>query len=263
MRKTLFTVVEVMVFLLFISHFNVFAQGRGQQMTRPMSGIRGIVQILEDTDYPLTEDQIKSIRETIRTRGMWAGIADILTPEQVQALEAARQERAHLREERQENMRNTRQERMIAQFTRILENAGYPLSEDQITQLKAIEPGTRIGTALVDILTDEQQAALLDTRRQTLNRGRERLVPRPGMRGRGMNRQGNFGGLGGDVQGETTGADEGGAAKETAVDAQPAFVTAINQNYPNPFNPSTTIEYTLAEPGNVRLDIFKDRKSVV
>lgn len=30
----------------------------------------------------------------------------------------------------------------------------------------------------------------------------------------------------------------------------------INQNYPNPFNPSTTIEYSIAKPGNVQIAIF-------
>ena len=30
----------------------------------------------------------------------------------------------------------------------------------------------------------------------------------------------------------------------------------LQQNYPNPFNPATTIEYSLAKPGNVRLSVF-------
>ncbi len=30
----------------------------------------------------------------------------------------------------------------------------------------------------------------------------------------------------------------------------------LKQNYPNPFNPSTTISYSLNEPGNVSIDIF-------
>jgi len=30
----------------------------------------------------------------------------------------------------------------------------------------------------------------------------------------------------------------------------------LNQNYPNPFNPSTTIEFGLAKPGNVKIKIW-------
>jgi hypothetical protein len=32
--------------------------------------------------------------------------------------------------------------------------------------------------------------------------------------------------------------------------------TLLLQNYPNPFNPTTQIEYTLSEPGNVRIDVY-------
>ena len=35
------------------------------------------------------------------------------------------------------------------------------------------------------------------------------------------------------------------------------------QNYPNPFNPSTTIEYQIPEPGNIKVTIFNIKGEVV
>ena len=31
---------------------------------------------------------------------------------------------------------------------------------------------------------------------------------------------------------------------------------SLKQNYPNPFNPSTTIDYSLAKPGNVKISVY-------
>lgn len=46
---------------------------------------------------------------------------------------------------------------------------------------------------------------------------------------------------------------------DSSVDVQPISVPAefyISQNYPNPFNPTTTIEYSIPELMNVRIDVF-------
>ncbi len=43
----------------------------------------------------------------------------------------------------------------------------------------------------------------------------------------------------------------------------PALTTALNGNYPNPFNPQTTISYSLAQPGRVKLTIYNIKGQLV
>jgi len=45
------------------------------------------------------------------------------------------------------------------------------------------------------------------------------------------------------------------AAVRPAADSAPLSFT-LHQNYPNPFNPSTTIEYGLAQPATVKLEVY-------
>jgi len=37
----------------------------------------------------------------------------------------------------------------------------------------------------------------------------------------------------------------------------PALASALGQNHPNPFNPTTSIDYTLAEPSKVVVAIYR------
>jgi hypothetical protein len=43
----------------------------------------------------------------------------------------------------------------------------------------------------------------------------------------------------------------------------PAVVTGLLGNYPNPFNPSTTLHYSLAVPGQVRIEVYNSKGAKV
>jgi hypothetical protein len=45
-------------------------------------------------------------------------------------------------------------------------------------------------------------------------------------------------------------------SKTVEVDLNKVFTYSLNQNYPNPFNPSTTINFSLAKAGNVKLTVY-------
>lgn len=51
----------------------------------------------------------------------------------------------------------------------------------------------------------------------------------------------------------------------TAVDDQPniPLTTALHRNYPNPFNPATTIQYDLAHPGQVKIQVYNVMGQVI
>ena len=48
----------------------------------------------------------------------------------------------------------------------------------------------------------------------------------------------------------------GTITSQVSVDEDTPAAFAVDQNYPNPFNPSTTINFSIAEAGNVTIDVF-------
>jgi hypothetical protein len=52
-------------------------------------------------------------------------------------------------------------------------------------------------------------------------------------------------------------------SKEVEVEITSPIEYALEQNYPNPFNPSTTIKYSLAEDGNIKLSVYNILGEVV
>jgi len=146
--------------------------------------------------------------------------------EQIKALERGPEFRANmmsiLTAEQQEALKN-RPEGKHRAFARgrkmfeILKNAGCALSEEQIQSIRSLEPSTSPMEQMKSILTSEQKTALE-----------------------------NF-----FNEGEFEDLD-----KSTSTDIKPESFNQLKQNYPNPFNPSTTIDYSLAEPGHVSIEIF-------
>jgi hypothetical protein len=163
--------------------------------------------VLKRADCSLTEAQIEQIKGLERGPDFRDNMLAVLEPEQKSALENAPKPGIGAL-------------RRGLRIVGILENAGCPLTEEQLKLLKEIKRGTERREQVQSILTVEQKAAL------------ENIF---------------------NNDSDTPG-DE--LEKTTAVEEQPELFNVLKQNYPNPFNPTTTIDYQIARPGNVTIEIY-------
>ncbi len=200
-----------------------------------------IAQILQAAGVPLTQEQLDQLKTAERPLPK---LDTILTPEQKQALADARQQQQREAfQERLDRVRERIDNQIDNRFDRIaqyLEKTGCSLTADQLSQLKAVELGLGFIENIRNILTDQQELAIRDARiplmrelQMLRNRLRAHIAPPDSLKA----------------------TEQYGTGKAAGVEA-PGVFTTLRQNYPNPFNPSTTIEYTLARPEHVTLEIF-------
>ena len=124
---------------------------RESQMAKQMAAsLKYIADALKEAGCPLTDDQMQKIRE-LQGREMFRGMMDILTDQQNEAF-------------RQSNVMS------IMFIAPALEEAGCPLTEDQIARIKALPAGRDEAARgrMMEILTDKQRGVLENQRR---NRG--------------------------------------------------------------------------------------------
>ena len=169
-----------------------------------VSLFRMMNQMLKKAECPLTDAQIEQIKALEKGPDFREQMHQILDDEQIKALQNAQKKRPG-------------RVSPLKRMARIVKKAGYPLTKEQMKQIKNIEPGQDRREQIENILTPYQKKAL------------------------------------GDARGSKT--DES-LNKATAVDEAPKAFNLLKQNYPNPFNPSTTIEYRLAEAGNVVVAVY-------
>jgi len=199
-------------------------------------GSGNIVSILQDAGVPLSDEQIAQLKELQGTPGNPPAIETILTDQQKQALETARQQMAQNRPPRMGRQGNRGMRGPgprggfgfpRANFEKILNDAGVPLTAEQLAQLRPVRGGVR--PDLMSILTGAQLLALQNA---------------------GLTLPDNLAEAANSTQ-----RSGDAAGKLAGVEEQPV-VFGLRQNYPNPFNPSTTIEYSIDKPGKVVLEVF-------
>jgi len=246
----------------------------------PNVRLRMVARVLERSGCPLTESQVERIRGLEPGPERRGRLVDILTGEQKDALARARK---GMRKARGEGCENDRSERgtvrpRVRRLSRVLEEAGYPLTEAQLDEIRALEPGTDIRAGVMDILTPEQREALGNgfSGETAGIRGYRRITGVLEEAGcpltdeqlesirelpRGPGRKDSIRSVLTPEQLEALDrAFEGdgfeGLEKPAAAGEKPESFNLLKQNYPNPFNPATTIEYRLAEPGDVRVEVY-------
>lgn len=111
------------------------------------AGLKYITQALEDANCALTESQLEQLKEIQQGREFFRTMMDILDDKQREAL------------------RNSSAMRLMF-IAPALENAGCPLTESQIEQIKALPPGRgqESREKMMDILNDDQKEVLENAR---------------------------------------------------------------------------------------------------
>ena len=121
---------------------------------------RNIVQILNDTDYPLTEEQLKKLKDIEPGPDSREKIMEILDDNQKKELEKAREQRGQ---------RGGEPGAFDIKFVvQALKNAGCALTESQMEQLKDLQPGREFFRGMMDILDEKQGEALRNSSAMSL-----------------------------------------------------------------------------------------------
>ena len=164
----------------------------------------------------------------------------------------------------------------IRMMERVLEKAGCPLSESQLEQIKNIEPGPGAREKIFALLDDSQKAALQngpkgriavvlqkagcplteEQKKQLRNKNPE--VPWKDRLNAVLTQQQLE-----VLKNRSRNESSEELQKPAQTEEQPKSFSTLKQNYPNPFNPSTTIEYYLAKPGTVKVEIFSPNGQLI
>jgi hypothetical protein len=246
---------------------------------RKAAHLERLQSVLGEAGVPLDSGQIAAI-EALGPNHRGA-MGEILSATQKEALRAARPERDRGDKPDFKGRRHKR-----PRIGAVLNDAGYPLTDEQKDAIRALERGTDKREQMHAILMPEQLAALEAAAEARKAAHLERLlsvlteagVPLdPGqiaaIEALGPNHRGAMGEILSAAQKEALRAarpergdglgtseppyeDITGTEKATSVEDVAPTAFTLGQNHPNPFNPTTTIDYTLAEAGDIRVEIF-------
>ena len=154
-RLAMLSMVAVLMLLIVLPAIAQDRQrgGRGGGRGREAYAER-LVKIMEDAGCPLSEKQVEKIKALEFGQDMQKNLRRILKKDQRAALEKS----SH--------------DRRISMMVRSLENSDNPLSEEQVTKLKAVEPGNNSRKAIGKILSEEQAKYLKEAEEKRRGRGR-------------------------------------------------------------------------------------------
>jgi hypothetical protein len=248
---------KVFLFLLSFALLIMLASAAQTQVKTPKAKfVDRITVVLEKAGLPLSQSQLDAIAKIASGPDARGAMQKILSDDQKKTLQTA--------------LKKQRTGLFLKGMAQKLKAAGVPLTNDQIAKIKAFKPGEGKG-ALQTILTDDQKKALKKL-------FVDRLTARLKDAGQPLSVE-QLKAIDGITPGQNVRAQvkailtpeqvsalkkgigdasaiSGTTDKTTAVSETLRVFNTLKPNFPNPFNPSTTIEYSTAQPGNVRVQIF-------